>query len=70
MEDRTCGLWPSTVNFAYNDTRRGIRKCPYSRSVLTPEVSFFVLQLDHQLRCDFALGMEILLFSKFTVVQC
>ena len=28
-----------TVNFAYNDTRRGIRKCPHSRSVVIPEVS-------------------------------
>ena len=35
-----------TVNFAYNDIRRGIKKCPYSRSVVIPEVSLCVLQLE------------------------
>ena len=29
----------ATVNFAYNDIRRASKKCPYSRSVVIPEVS-------------------------------
>ena len=36
----------STVNFAYNETRRGVRNCPYSRSVLIPKVYLYVLLLD------------------------
>ena len=40
------GESPHTVNFAYNDTRRASEKCPYSRSVVIPEVSLYVSQLN------------------------
>ena len=45
-----------TVNFAYNDTRRASKKCPYLQNVVTPEVSLLCITVGW----DFALGMEIL----------
>ena len=45
----------TTVNFAYNDTWRASEKCPYSRSVVIPDVSY-----TYTVGLDFALGMEIL----------
>ena len=60
----------TTVNFGYNNTRRGIRKvslfakCRYTRSLI---IYIYVLQLLNlrthffiTVRWDFALGMEIL----------
>ena len=55
-----------TVNVAYNDTRRGIAKCPYSRSVVIPEVSLLCVTVGW----DFALGMEILsLFANCRYIR-
>ena len=58
-------LFPITVNFAYNDTRRGIRKvslfvkCRYPRSLI----------ICITVGWDFALGMEFCRYSRIVVIS-